>query len=190
MVEVLQTWQAWNEIHQPFELKWWTAALLRGHCSDPGWKAVWQPVVEFVQPSGAIIDIGCGPRPPFAPCTVIEPLADDYRKLVPAHWWRGVVVYAQPAETYLEGLRADTVICWNCIDHAIGWRDILDNMLRYGNENARFAIATDFHKPFVGHPGFGKLEFMEEIQKRFVIVNRREPLQRAMALLMKARNAG
>jgi hypothetical protein len=31
--------------------------------------------------TGDLLDIGCGPRPPFPPCTVIEPLALEYQAL-------------------------------------------------------------------------------------------------------------
>jgi hypothetical protein len=181
----LKTWEAWNTIHQPFELDWWREALKAGHSQDDaGFAAQWAPVKEFIQPRGVIIDIGCGPRPPFAPCVVIEPLAQRYSEIVPREWWTGVTVYNQCAEILIPDLKGDTVICWNCIDHAIGWRQIIDNMCAYGNPGARFAIATDFHAPFTGHPGVPRDEFMDEIERRFTIVDRREPFGRHLALLL------
>jgi len=188
----LLTWDAWHTIHQPFEIEWWREALAKGHsCNDQWFEQHWAPVKEFIKPNGFVIDIGCGPRPPFAPCLVIEPLANQYLDLdtVKAEWWDQVMVFPQPAEIKIFRLfdNADTVICWNCIDHAIGWREILDNMLAYGRKNARFAVATDFHAPYVGHPGFNRWEFMEEIKKRFEIIDRREPFGRDLALLMKRR---
>lgn len=189
----LRTWHAWEAVHQPWELGWWRDALANGHSQDDaGFAAAWAPVKEWIKPRGMILDIGCGPRPPFAPCTVIEPLAHHYMDMTPPAWWQGVKVCAQPAERIVDELRGwyDTVVCWNAIDHAVGWRDILDNMLAYGSVDgiARFAIATDFWPPFVGHPGFGRDEFMAEIAKRFEIIERREPFGRQLALLMKARN--
>jgi hypothetical protein len=185
----LRTWPNWHAIHQPFELNWWREHL-RDHplaFDDEGFAAFWNEVAAFIKPHGAIIDIGCGPRPPF-PGTVIEPLALQYQKLerVKPEWWADIKAYAQPAEELVPDLRGDTIICWNCIDHAIGWREILDNMLAYGNPGARFAIATDFHAPFVGHPGFPREEFMAEIGKRFTIIDSREPFGRHLALLMTA----
>ena len=109
---------------------------------------------------------------------MIEPLADEYQKFVPASWWKDVTVYSQPAEQRVEGLRAQTIICWNCIDHAIGWREILDNMLSYG---------THFHAPFVGHLGFERAEFEVETSARFEVVAMREPFGRDVGLLMRAR---
>jgi hypothetical protein len=184
----LRTWEAWRGIHQPFELDWWKDALKnKGHSQDPGFTAQWEPVREFIEPTGRIIDIGCGPRPPFAPCTVIEPLALEYYKITPWQWWNGVTVHPFPAEFTITGLRGETIICWNAIDHLIGWRKVLDNMLLYGTSNARYAISTDFWPPFVGHPGFGKQEFMAAINERFVIHKQRWNFDRALALLMTAR---
>jgi len=184
----LRSWDAWHKTHQPFELDWWKKALAGGHSvNDDDFANAWQPVRDFIQPSGKVIDIGCGPRPPFLPCIAIEPLAAEYQKMVPAKWWEGVEVYAQPAEKRIEGLAADTVICWNCIDHTVGWRDILDNMVAYGYDNTHYGLATDFFPPFVGHPGFERKEFMSEVEKRFEIIDRREPFGRELGLLMKKR---
>lgn len=186
MDEDLQTWDAWREIHQPFEIDWWKQRL-PGHCADPGFSMQWQKVRDWIEPHGDILDIGCGPRPPFPPCTVIEPLAEEYRKITPNEWWESVSIYSQPAEHLVFGLKADTIICWNCIDHTIGWRRILDNMLIYGRPNARFAIATDFQKPFIGHPGFQYRDFMNQINERFIVCKQREPFGREIALLMIAK---
>lgn len=183
----LRTWQAWHKIHQPFELRWWDDALKKGHCNDPHFTLFWDEVKEFIKPEGSVIDIGCGPRPPFAPCTVIDTLADKYKALTPREWWKDVKVYTKPAEQQIKGLSGDTIICWNCIDHTIGWRDILDSMKAYGNPGAKFAIATDFHKPFIGHPGFDYTDFMAEIDRRFEVIKRREPFGRMLALVMKAK---
>lgn len=185
----LRTWKAWTDIHQPFELQWWKKALKRGHCDDPGWSQFWKEIIDFIKPSGQLIDIGCGPRPPFAPSSVIEPLAEKYQEFTPADWWHDVTVYPIPAEQLIPGLHGDTIVCWNCIDHAIGWREIIANMTLYGNVGAKFALATDFHKAFHGHPGFEREEFMSEIDARFTIEDRREPFGRDLALLMRARVA-
>ena len=188
----LQTWQAWHEVHQRFELGWWREALAKGHSlNNVLFAERWQPVRDFIRPEGLIIDIGCGPRPPFAPCVVIEPLAKRYQamSLVSVGWWVDVTVYAQPAEKFIEELwgAADTVICWNCIDHAVGWREILTNMRLYGKPTARFAVATDFHEPFIGHPGFEREAFMAEIGKQFVVTEQREDFRHHLALLMQCR---
>jgi hypothetical protein len=110
----LKTWDAWREIHQPFELQWWREALEAGHSrDDQGFVDQWDPVREFIHPYGQVIDIGCGPRPPFAPCIAIEPLAREYLKLVPKAWWKDVTILMQPAEDVMQPLcgQADTVIC-------------------------------------------------------------------------------
>lgn len=187
MTEDLRTWDAWRDQHQPFELSWWKEHLAAGHsCDDNEFERIWKIVKDFIRPHGRIIDIGCGPRPPFAPCAIIEPLAEQYKQITPASWWDGVDVFAQPAETLIDGLRGDTVICWNCLDHTIGWREILDNMMRYGSgPDATFAVATDFYEPFLGHPGFDRTEFMVEIERRFDVVEAREPFDRQLALVMR-----
>jgi hypothetical protein len=182
----LRTWDAWQNIHQPFELEWWKEALKGGHSSDPEFSEHWAPMIEFIQPCGVVIDIGCGPRPPFAGSIVIDPLAIEYRKITPTSWWEGITSYVMKAEDFIDDLlhRADVVVCWNCIDHTIGWRTILDNMARYTKRDGRLFLATDFWEPFTGHPGFDKGEFMYEIGRRFRVVEKREPFDRAMALSM------
>ena len=144
----LRTWDAWRSIHQPFELSWWKDALLKGHsCDDVEFAERWEPVRKFInRPSGERLDIGCGPRPPFPPCIVIEPLATAYKEITPEAWWKDVYSFSQPAERIIPELvgEFDLVICWNCLDHAIGWRDILSNMAAYGKPDARYAVATDF----------------------------------------------
>ena len=193
MNEALRTWEAWHSQHQPYELQWWKKALARGHSTnDDEFVRIWDERREFVKPRGIVIDIGCGPRPPFAPCIAIDPLANAYLNLegVRREWWDNVTAYAQPAETIISSLFeiADTVICWNCIDHAIGWRVILDNMRVYGKRGARFAVATDFDPPYVGHPGFDRDEFMREIELRFSIVESREKFDRQLALIMEGKD--
>jgi hypothetical protein len=173
-------------------LDWWTKQLQNGHSQDDAdFYLHWDAIREFINPESVIIDIGCGPRPPFAPCIAIDPLADEYRKLdsVKPEWWHGVIAVAMPAETELFQLhgKARTVVCWNCLDHTIGWKSILDNMLSYGSKDARFAIATDFYPPFDGHPGYEREEFEAEIDKRFVITQQREPFDRQLALVMRAK---
>ena len=193
MSEDFQTWESWHTRHQPYELAWWKEALKNGHSvEDASFELHWEPVKDFINPKGTVLDIGCGPRPPFASglygCVVIEPLAVEYREITPSEWWQGVMFYAQPAEQQIEALIGcfDTVICWNCIDHAIGWREILDNMASYGHSYGTiYGLATDFHEPFLGHPGFERDEFMFEVEKRFEILEHRAPFGRDLALRMR-----
>lgn len=185
-----RTWEAWRDQHQPFELQWWKDNL-DNYRDDAAFEEQWREAKEFIRPQGLILDIGCGPRPPFKPCFVIEPLALEYQKITPPAWWRGVAVYAQAAEIPIDDLlklRFNTIVCWNCIDHTIGWKQMLDSMVAYGDVATRYALATDFWEPFLGHPGFDRYEFMAEIEARFEIVYKREPLGRQLALLMRKRN--
>lgn len=187
MTRNLRTWDAWHHIHQPFELNWWKEHLPNGHLDDPGFTAQWVEVRDWIQPTGHVIDIGCGPRPPFRPSTVIEPLAEQYMSITPPEWWDDVAVHSVPAENRVEGLKGDTLVCWNCLDHTIGWREILANMRYYANPGAKFAIATDFHEPFDGHPGYAPLDFHEEIRTHFNVRKRRAPFGREVALLLEAK---
>jgi hypothetical protein len=192
----LHTWGAWREVHQPFELEWWREHL--DQLTDPGFTDKWKEIKQFIKPRGRILDIGCGPRPPFAPsCTVIEPLAHEYRHLLPHAYWNGVSIYNKPAEHHLPDLNGkfDTIVCWNALDHAVGWRAILLNIRCYAAPAARIAIATDFFPPFMGHPGYesteadARREFLEEIDKHFIITEKREPLDRAMAVVLLMKRA-
>jgi hypothetical protein len=99
-----------------------------------------------------------------------------------------VKVLPIPAEKFQVGLSFDTIICWNAIDHAVGWREILNSIVNYARPEARIGIATDFHEPFDGHPGFERPDFFAEIEKRFTIVDQREPFGRALALLLKVKH--
>lgn len=181
----LQTWDAWHKIHQPFELGWWKEHIPLGHLDDPGFRSQWDEVAAWIELQGTVIDIGCGPRPPFVPCTAIDPLIEEYQKITPAEWWEGVTPYAKPAEELIPGLKGDTIICWNALDHTIGWRDILKNMRAYANPGAKLAVATDFFEPFDGHPGYRRNEFYQEIKQHFRITKKKEPFGRALALMLE-----
>ena len=186
-----RSWDAWRELHQPFELEWQAKAIEDGCVGCQQWRSDWESFRAFIEPEGRIIDIGCGPRPPFVPCTVIEPLAREYQRITPPIWWEGVTVYAHPAEHLIEDLRGsgDTIICWNCLDHTIGWTKILDNMRIYmADDDAKVAIATDFWPAFLGHPGYERENFMACVKARFEITAMREPLGRQLALLLRGRH--
>lgn len=186
----LRTWEAWQNVHQVFELGWWKEALEGGkhYADDALFRDHYAAIKAFIEPFGEIIDIGCGPRPAFVPSTVIDPLAAAYQQFTPPAWWDGVTIHSRPAEERIEGLKGDTIVCWNCLNHLIGWRDVLDNMLAYGLPGARFAISTDFYEPFIGHPGFSRADFMAEIDKRFVINKRRYKISGIdLALMMSAK---
>jgi hypothetical protein len=189
-----RSWEAWSAVHQPWELEWQRENGRFDSASDinVGFAKHWLPMRTFIDPEGSVLDIGCGPRPPFAPCTVIDPLAAAYMQSTPIEWWRDVVVHSQPAEQRIPELDrwADTVICWNCLDHAVGWQEILDNIIAYAKPRARIAIATDFHNPYDGHPGFGENEFMSEIHQRFVVDKVRPKWRQDIAMLLRRRFAG
>lgn len=194
MTDADARWQEWRDVHQRFERDWWQKAISAGHSvDDAAFNAQWASVREWIKPTGSVLDIGCGPRPPFSPCTVIEPLAEKYQALpeVRRVWWEHVTVLTRPAEyvdRYFVG-HFNTVICWNCIDHCADWRGVLDAMLAYGTPGARYALATDLAAPHEGHPGVGSQEeFLAEVFARFKEISRSEgqPGWRSLSLLLEA----
>lgn len=184
----MKTWQDWEETHQPFELQYHIEKGIPWCEDDLKFREFWGDIFDFIGVKRPCIDIGCGPRPPFgAFSTAIDPLADQYRRLRPK-WWEGVRSYSTPAErfhTELSG-RFQTVMCWNCLDHTIGWQQILQNLSAYGRQGATFALATDFNPPSVGHPGFDEAEFFTELAKHFEIQKYERNFQeRDIALVLK-----
>jgi SAM-dependent methyltransferase len=159
---------------------------------DARFNAWWGEIAEWIDPvtlGHPLLDIGCGPRPPFAG-TVIEPLAKEYSRLVPPAWWSAVTPCPVPAETLvpLFDRYFRMVLCWNCLDHTYDWRAILDNVVRYLAPGGRFALATDFREPSIGHPGYPRVEFLTEIQERFEVVKTREHFkERDLCMVLKAR---
>lgn len=180
----LHTQEAWETIHQPFELAWWKEHVPKGHLRDEQFLPFVEEIRDWVEPEGLILDIGSGPRPFFPPCWVIEPLADEYRKFTPPEWWENVAVFNMAAENFVLEAKFNTIICWNCIDHTPNWREMLDVMVRVATPDARIALSTDFHPPFVGHPGFPRDVFMHEITERFNVVKTKEPFGRALAMML------
>ncbi len=181
--------QEWDKTHQPYELKYHQMTGIDWCKNDEQFEGFWSEIRRFIKAKGNILDIGCGPRPPFKG-TIIEPLAKKYMEFAPAIWWDGITPYAQPAEEFapeLEG-KFDTVICWNCIDHTFNYKSILDNVVRYMKDDAIFALATDLKAPniHVGHPSFPKEEFFAEVEKRFEIIERKDNFQeREVCFILK-----
>lgn len=184
----MKTWQDWENIHQPFELQYHIEEGIAWCEDDKRFGAFWDEIFAFVGVRGRCLDVGCGPRPPFGPnSTALDPLADAYRKLRP-EWWEGIAHHSGPAETLVRGLKGRfmTVMCWNCLDHTIGWRQILRNLRAYGIPSATHAIATDFNPPSIGHPGFDRDEFFTELERHFEIVKQAENFQeRDVALVLR-----
>ena len=182
--------QEWLTVHQPFELDYHKWRGVEWCSNEEQFQDFWREIENWIDPPAYVLDIGCGPRPPFAPCTVIEPLAYKYQKIAPLAWWQMVTVYGGPAEAHhpeLDG-QFPLVVCWNCLDHTYDWRAILDNVVRYLAPGGRFALATDFREPSIGHPGYPREEFLTEIQERFEVVKTREHFkERDLCMVLKAR---
>lgn len=177
----------WNEVHQPYEFDYHKHEGVKWCSNEEQFQTFWGTIKDFIKPKGKVIDIGCGPRPPFKNSTIIEPLAEKYQTFAPREWWEGITVYSQPAEVKIPKIKADTVVIWNCIDHTYDWRKIIDNANSYLKKGGTFVVATDIRPPCLGHPGVGdKDEFIKYLEKYFIIVEIRENFQeRHLAIKMK-----
>jgi hypothetical protein len=174
----------WENEHQPYELNYHKNYGI-AWCSDNNrFLKFWGEIKDFIEPEGKILDIGCGPRPPFR-STCIEPLGEDYRQLTDKSWWAFRKLYAQPAEEFIPELekKFDTVICWNALDHTYDWKKIVENMKRYSK--GKIVIGVDFKPPGVGHPGCDIAEFWE-LMKGFEILKRKDNFsERDVCLVIK-----
>jgi SAM-dependent methyltransferase len=180
-MNVERTWQQWEERHQPFEFTYHYNEGVKWCANEEQMWSFWWKIFDFATFSGRVmgktLDIGCGPRPPLQVfregdnLTIIEPLADKYQKITPPEWWKGITVFSQPAEEFIDDLQGtfDTILCWNCIDHTVGFDTILQNIFRYAKDDALIVLATDFHPPGIGHPGFTFDEFMYQLNTYFTI---------------------
>lgn len=193
-MDKLNTWDDWRTIHQPFELAYHRDYGINWCRDEAQYWNFWDGILEFVKvpTKGTLIDIGCGPRPPFHKFVethdvhVVDPLLDEYLKLTPFEWWKDLTVYSQPGEENIPGLKADLVMSWNCLDHTIGWRDIIWNAYTYLKPNGIFVCATDFQPPHVGHPGFEQEAFENYLTEFFEILDTREGFyERAKAYRLK-----
>lgn len=179
--------EEWQEIHQTFELDYHVNHGINWCSNEERFQTFWNEIRAFVGPYEKLLDIGCGPRPPFANSSVIEPLAEKYQEHAPSEWWEGIRVYNQPAERKVPRIKFDTVVIWNCIDHTYNWQKIIDNINGYLKDGGHLILATDFHEPTIGHPGVGDREkFIEYLNQYFTIVESKENFQeRDLALKMK-----
>lgn len=176
----------WKEKHQTFELDYHkTQGKEFNHTRHiEYWKNItnWIGIKDY----GRTLDIGCGSRPPFKEyardLTVIEPLADEYKKIGELEWWQGIDVHAKPAEEYLNIGQFDTVICWNCLDHTYDWKKILENIDKYAK--GKIIIAVDFKNPHIGHPGINKEVFKEWVDTK-KIIKAEQFSERDLALILE-----
>lgn len=179
--------EEWQKVHQPYELTYHRDQGVNWCSDEKQFQDFWNEIKNWIKPKGIILDIGCGPRPPFQGFA-IEPLADEYRKITPPEWWENVIYSNQPAEEFIKEFKDkfNRVIIWNCLDHTYNWRQILDNAVKYVKKTGRVIIATDHREPHIGHPGFKKEELLEEINKRFEIVEQKENFkERQLCLILK-----
>ena len=184
-MDLMNRWEDWRNIHQPFELAYHRDYGVNWCSDDARFWEFWDAILDFVRvpEQGTIVDIGCGPRPPLQRYAethdvhVLDPLLSDYLQLTPGAWWEGLTVYTRPGETPIPVKNADLVMSWNCLDHTIGWKDILTNVHNYLKPGGVFVCATDFQPPHVGHPGFKQEDFENALSSLFEIQETKEHFQ-------------
>lgn len=111
-----------------------------------------------------VIDAGCGPRLRSrffdeAKIVGIEPLAHDYMTLFGWCDLNHVRVYPYPLEDFIWGLKAEFLMCVNCLDHAYDFDVAVYNLSCYAR-NLFLSFDCDISDPM--HP----LALDEKISER------------------------
>jgi hypothetical protein len=106
----------------------------------------------------ALLDVGGGPIPTPAlwrwpaPRRVLDPLANDYKRLADAidpTWFEGIELHQGTAETFLpdlEGAIDGAIVCRNCLDHCAEPYLVLSNIASYAAPACALLLWSDlFH---------------------------------------------
>jgi SAM-dependent methyltransferase len=101
---------------------------------------------------GPVVEIGNGPFGAFlaldgkAEVICIDPLNKEYLRLFPhLRKTRSVSFITGNAEAGLDLPRANTVICYNALDHIENPEAVIENMLRLSSEEAVFIVGVDYY---------------------------------------------
>ena len=177
----------WKIQSQPYELEYHKTKGINWCSSNDKFNEYWNNIKNWIgEVKGDVLDIGCGPRPPFEGY-YIEPLANKYKEITPKDWWNNRQGYSMPAEDYTDRLfNMDYVICWNVLDHTYNWKNILENVKKYLKSEGKFILATDLRAPALGHPGFDNDEFFKYIKDNFEIIKEeRNFSERGVCFILK-----
>jgi hypothetical protein len=136
------------------------------------------------QSNDCLIDLGCGPRPALdwfhdGIKICIDPLLNKYRhvcKEMKLQWWEkrsNYILYSFPAEKRVASLigKGKFILCWNILQHTLGWKKIIENICRYAREDSIVCISTEFGTRHIGHPAnIPEEEFMQVVLKNFTVL--------------------
>jgi SAM-dependent methyltransferase len=183
-----EEFKRWQEIHQPFELKYHQQGNFRWPSREPLWDEQWENVFSLFgelkkdsfSDSDVLLDVGCGSRPALQWFNCgqkynIDPLLDEFLKIKQLyHHWENFdekFLISSPAEELQPDLinQCDFVLCWNVLDHTFDWKKILHNCWEYLKNDGIFLLGTDHGgKEHIGHPGIpNSKEFFDEIERWF-----------------------
>lgn len=179
----------WENLHQPFELRYHRRNNVRWN--DGKWADHLQRILsgfmeltpDHFAGDEVLLDLGCGSRPSVDWFTggiphCLDPLLDDFTKIkrMQRYWKDKPFMYSKPAEVLVQSLagKCDFVYCWNVLDHAHDWRQIIKNIGLYLKDGGLACVGTDLNKkPSRGHPGIDSDEdFFGLISKDFQTVKR------------------
>lgn len=167
------TKEEWQKECQEYEFNYHEKQGINWCSNDNLFNEYWENIKSWIGKEnikGNVLDIGCGPRPPFEGF-YIEPLAEKYQQITKKSWWSNRQGFSCPAEEFVNRLPSmDLVVCWNCLDHTFDWKNILENVLKYLKDDGLFILATDIRPPAKGHPGFNKGEWWQFISAKFRIL--------------------
>lgn len=183
----------WQLVHQRFELDFHRDRNYRW--DDEAFRGRWDKVfgdflglgIDSFGDEDAILDVGCGSRPAFdwfkSRCKkyYVDPLLCKYLGIPRASaYWEDKTpdeLICKPAEEFVSSLenRCDFVNCWNALDHAYDWRQVLENIARYAKSGSLVCIGTDFSYG-LGHTGIDDESFFcDLIRSYFYVDNRKTP---------------
>ncbi len=191
MMSLQRRRQEWCRVHQPYELSFhrqpnyrWDEQAFVGD-----WQEVFGRFMELAPdafgPDDVILDLGCGSRPAFdyfaaSPCQkyYLDPLLKQYLHIPQvARYWSDKdreALLAAPAEEFIPWLRGRCrfVNCWNVLEHAYDWRQILRNIASYTFPSSQVCLATDFTPHGAGHPGIDDRRYFHALITKFFRVEK------------------
>lgn len=182
-------YQEWENIHQPWELKYHQGPNFRWPSFETKWQFQWDTIFhEFAgfeknsfSQEDILVDVGCGSRPALnwfdnGKKYNIDPLLKEYLKIEKInHFWNNFnedQLISKQAETLQESLigKASFVLCWNVLDHCFDWEMVLKNCLAYMKNKSFFLLGTDHSSvSHIGHPGIkDQSKFFKFFEENFI----------------------
>jgi 2-polyprenyl-3-methyl-5-hydroxy-6-metoxy-1,4-benzoquinol methylase len=193
----METLENWKNKAQLYEISYWRGKGIKDYSDDKYFNSYWFNIFEWIggfMPSyeEEVLDIGSGPRPVLQRGFVIEPLANEYRKIAKEEWWKNIEEFIPgPGEEEILSYenKFDFILCWNAIDHSYEPLKILQNIKNYLKDEGIVVIATDCKMvKDSDHPvlGIEKDNFIKEVEKDFNILLRQDNFsERDLCLILQ-----